>query len=218
MLGQIGISSYRCPLHYLSLFDEHQVKGYLRKRFGNFFQKRIYKIPCKKEQEANTATKCMDSLQFRPFLLAHIEDVMQAVRNGDNEFYIYQSLVETWLNREVNRLRKKKIEVSAQDLLQVCIWIAEYLTDNDTNTISIEKIGSFVHAPSAIELLVSHRENIIKGISKLDISSNSLLNKNSDGEFRFSHLTIREFLFSLGLKGGKLKTRERKRKVSKKNT
>ncbi|RZM77115.1 effector protein PipB [Pseudoalteromonas rubra] len=207
-VGKIGIAEYQCPLFYLSLFNEHQVQQYLRNRYGNFFQKRAYSIPCKKEYEARTAILKMGTLQFRPFLLAHVDDIIGVIKNNASEYDIYLSLVQTWLEREAIKLRLKGIKVGVKDLMQVCIWIAEHLTINDETTISLNTIDSFCDTQGAIELLNSSKKEIIRGISKLDISTNSLLNKNSKGCYRFSHLTFREFLCIYGLIENKIKTKK----------
>ncbi|MCF2857677.1 hypothetical protein L1286_09355 [Pseudoalteromonas sp. SMS1] len=206
----VDIAGYKCPILYLSLFREDEVKKYLRLRFGNFVQRKVSWVPCKRSANTYKSISKMGSLQLRPLLLSYIEDVVETIQNDQGEYYIYKKLVDAWLDREVRRLRNKGIKISNSDIFQVCIWIAEKLTRDNKETISLLEIGRFCETSSNIEILKSCKDVIIEGINNIDISGNSLLNKKYSGDFRFSHLTLREFLFAFGYINNRLKNKNEK--------
>lgn len=131
--GKVSVGNYSSPLTYLSLFDEIQVNAYLEKRYPKSFKEKLLRRQNPRISEANQALTMTDSLQFRPFLLAHIEDIIDSAAAGADEYQIYHALVDKWLNREVGKLREKDKTVDKEDLLKVCIWLAEKMhRDNGT--------------------------------------------------------------------------------------
>nr|VFK68095.1 MAG: hypothetical protein BECKUNK1418G_GA0071005_11945 [Candidatus Kentron sp. UNK]VFK73412.1 MAG: hypothetical protein BECKUNK1418H_GA0071006_11985 [Candidatus Kentron sp. UNK] len=66
--GRVQIDAYTCPMIFLALFDEDQVNRYLTKRFPN--RLRIFPNPVRKR--AQQLVQGMQSLRFRPLLLALI--------------------------------------------------------------------------------------------------------------------------------------------------
>ena len=192
--GKVSVGNYSSPLTYLSLFDETQVNSYLKKRYPN----RFLVLEDARIKQANQALTMTDSLQFRPFLLAHIEDIIDSAASGADEYQVYFALVDKWLNREVGKLREKGKTVDKDDLLKVCIWLAEKMHRDNGTAVPLSEIAKFCKRKSNIVLL-SQPDQTIAGLDVVDISANSLLNRNSQGEFRFSHLSIKEFLMVYGV-------------------
>ncbi|MFQ1632902.1 pentapeptide repeat-containing protein [Aeromonas veronii] len=202
-MGKISFNNYDCPLVYLSLFTDEQVDAYLEKRYPRNFKFILNRFKNPKLHDAKQSIKNIGSLQFRPFLLSHIETLLESHRQGATEYELYKGLVDTWLNREVIKLRTHHNKrLNKEDLLKACVWLAETMQRQGTHTVALKHIQQLCHRESHIILLNDPAERVIEGIDHIDIGTNSLLNRNSYGEFRFSHLSIREFLIVYGVELG----------------
>lgn len=199
-MGKISFNNYDCPLVYLSLFTNEQVDAYLEKRYPKGLKFILNRFDDPKQYDAKQAVKNINSLQFRPFLLSHVETLLESHRQGATEYELYKGLVETWLNREVIKLRQHHDkDVNKEDLLKACVWLAETMQRQSTHTVALKHIKQLCHRESRIVLLKDSADRVIEGIDHIDIGTSSLLNRNSYGEFRFSHLSIREFLIVYGV-------------------
>lgn len=179
-LGRIHVSGYTCPTLFISLFDDNQVREYLRKRFP--------RAP-KKQAHGERIIGMMGSLRSRPLLLSYIEDFMEAGEHEWDEYTIYLTLTEAWLKREERKFRKYlKREVPWQQLLEICVRTSIYLQRKLEQSLIPEDLDRLIDEDERFSLL-----------SKLDIGGRSLLNRNSEGAYRFSHYTIQEFLISFAV-------------------
>ena len=202
-MGKISFNNYDCPLVYLSLFTDEQVDAYLDKRYPRSLKYLFNQFYNPKLHYAKQSIRSIGSLQFRPFLLSHVETLLESHRQGATEYELYKGLVDTWLNREVIKLRKHHGKnINKEDLLKACIWLAETMQRQGTHTVALKHIQQLCHCESHIILLNDSADRVIEGIDHIDIGTNSLLNRNSYGEFRFSHLSIREFLIVYGVELG----------------
>lgn len=171
--ARIKIGGFTCRIVYLALFSEDQCDAYLAKVFP------------KRPSEMSAARKLiqsMKSLRMRPMLLAHVEDLME--RSDEVEewvpFTIHRALVETWLDRE----ERKKKGVKAEELREACRMMAIHLQRSGDRTISVDGLA-----------LLLARESVPDAIRNVqEFGGRSLLNLNSDGEYRFAHYSIQEFL------------------------
>ena len=202
-MGKISFNNYDCPLIYLSLFTNEQVDAYLEKRYPRRFKFLTNGFNNPKQKEAKLAIRAVNSLQFRPFLLSHIETLLESHNKGGTEYDLYRGLVETWLNREVRKLRQfhEKV-VNKEDLLKACVWLAETMQRQGTHTLTVKHLINLCHRESSIVLLNSPAERVVESVNHFDIGTNSLLNRNSYGDFRLAHLSIREFLVVYGIEHG----------------
>lgn len=175
--GRIRIGGFVCPSKYLSVFDDSQVNQYLEKRFrkGIFFDKNKVR-----RDKAKQIVSRMGSLRCRPMLLSFIEDLVDAEQHLEiwSEYSLYKSLVQNWLIRE-----EAKTGIRAEILLDVCARLAFEMQARKIIRIS----------PAALRELTGRFEEI-EQLTRLDITGRSLFNKNSDGDYRFSHYSIQEFL------------------------
>lgn len=200
----VKVGNYRCPLVYLSLFDEEKVEEYLQQRFPSrlFFFGRNRK----RRDTAKIIVRQMDSLSCRPLLLSHIEDLVDkptflaekyassipgvvSNRGVWTEFEVYNALVASWLSREAAKLvsnpliQQKALAQEALALERACAHLAVTIQLEDRRTVSSDRISKLcAEVPE------------VSDIHKIDIKGRSLLNKNSKGEYRFSHYSIQEFL------------------------
>ena len=188
--GQVSLSGYVCPVIYLSLFDEEQVEEYLKKRFPGAKDS----IHLAKRMLAK-----IRSLRCRPMLLAHIEDMLQSESTAWSEFSIYEALIKTWLQREQRKMgeRQQAVAPTINDLWSACRFVSVELHRRGKRELDEESLNIFIK----LNPLIHH-------IPTMDIGGRSLLNKNSKGEFRFSHYSIQEFMIAdsviRGLEGNAL--------------
>ena len=173
---KITIGGYVCPMIFLSPFDDKQVYEYLKKRFPN----------AKDSDMINKAVAILrnaKSLRFRPFLLSHIEDLLGSEVQEWTELSVYNELVDVWIRREV---RKKSItRLTEDDLNLACIAIAAKMQEYGTRYLSKSVLSKIVKTLPEVD----HVNNIEYG-------SKSLLNRDSNGNYRFSHFSVQEYFLA----------------------
>jgi len=178
--GKIEVGGYKCYAKYLSFFDNQKVDEYLSKRFSK--KRLLFKIKDKKKISiAKTIIDRMGSLRCRPMLLAYIEDFMEnreKLTGDPDEFHVYDILVDNWLARQETKSKKPK-----KELLKACMLLALEMQKRMVREISEQDLLKLVASFPGIEK-----------VEHIDIKGRSLLNRNSAGDFRFSHYSIQEFL------------------------
>lgn len=178
--GKIEVGGYKCYAKYLSFFDNKKVDEYLRKRFF----KKILFLKIKDKRKINMAKKIIDkmgSLRCRPMLLAHIREFMEnedKLTGGMEEYDVYDILIDNWLARQEIKSKKPK-----KELLHACMWLAVEMQKKQVREIPELDLRKLVASCPGIEK-----------VKIIDVKGRSLLNKNSNGDFRFSHYSIQEFL------------------------
>jgi uncharacterized protein YjbI with pentapeptide repeats len=174
--GMVEVSGFVCPVIYASLFSDQQVEQYIKNRYSEKFADKIWL------KRVKNIVSRMGFLRMRPMLLAHLDDLLESNEQTWNEYSIYRALVASWLLREQSKSSSTDPEY-AKKLKQACMYAAYqmhmsgrlYFTMNETVVLS--KIAG---DPAG------HRS--------IDIGGRSLLNKDSNGNFRFSHYSILEYL------------------------
>ncbi|MCP4107971.1 MAG: DUF1566 domain-containing protein [Desulfobacteraceae bacterium] len=184
--GMLKIGGYVCPAKYLSFFDDHKVIEYCERRFP---KKWGLWTDQEKIDEARRVVKTMGMLRCRPMLLAYIEELMASplLKEGGSEYQVYSILVQSWLDRE-----QAKMDIPANDIMDACVMLAVYMNIRQVRSISGEHL----------ENLVSAISKKLKAITELDIKGRSLLNRNSEGDYRFSHFSVQEFCVAKWLTQG----------------
>ncbi|MCP4693906.1 MAG: hypothetical protein GY859_38075, partial [Desulfobacterales bacterium] len=183
----VDLGGFVCPVKYLSFFSDANVAAYLAKRFP----KKFGLLPDKKRiEEASRVIRKMGSLRCRPMLLSYIDELMASPLAGDDEgeFRVYDALVQSWLRRE-----RTKIDVDPGRLLDACIILAAIM--------NMRRIRSIEDAD--LDELIA-RISEVRPIKKIDIKGRSLINRNSDGDWRFSHFSIQEFCVARLILGEKI--------------
>ncbi len=170
--GFFKLEEFTCPAKYLSFFSDEMVNQYLNKRFP----KKMWLFNDKRRLLADSKVDKMRSLRCRPMLLSYIEDLVESPVN--NEYEIYDALLRSWIKRE--KEKNKKIDENA--LYDACVILA---TD-----MQIKKIRNIDE--KGIDKLIDQIKSVLQ-IRKINIKGRSLINKNSEGDFRFSHYSIQEF-------------------------
>ena len=192
--AQLVLEPVHCPAFYLSLFTDKQVAEYLAKRPG------ASDVSPARMTAMQQWIKRMDSLRCRPLLLSYIDKFVQSERAFANEFEVYDALVSAWLDRESGR---PGAELSVDELREVSTRLA----------VKLQESGQQVCSPGQLEELLQrvHKERMgnrqtpkprAKRIESLRLEGKSLLNRTSNGDFRFSHYTVQEFLVAKAILGG----------------
>lgn len=184
-VGKIKIGNYVCPMFFLSLFDDEKVEHYLTKRYSL--------VPNSHEyiNRAKSIILSMGSLRFRPLLLAHVEGFLESDTVDWNEYIVFETLTNTWLNREEKKLRQRDVPFTSKNLLRACVAVAAEMHDKGIRELSEKDLEK-----------LQGKNKYVKAIGLIDVGGRSLLNKNSDNEYRFSHYSIQEFLVVHGINLG----------------
>ena len=174
--GRIKIKGFSCKMIFLALFSEAQISGYLKK---------VFPADDPEISQARRLIASMKSLRMRPMLLAYVEDLMEARQHHDitewTPYRVHSILVAAWLSREE---RKKGSIVRAEDLRAGCHVMAIHLQEIGERTIDSLSLADLLR-----------RAGVKASIQKVEeFGGRSLLNLNSDGEYRFAHYSIQEFL------------------------
>lgn len=178
--GRVVIEEFNCYAKYLSYFSDQKVSQYLSKCFPRKFG--ILEDTVKIDASRKIIHQ-MGSLRCRPMLLAYIEDLRNSplLKRGGGEYQIYNALVDNWIRREKPKERKDRI--IKEELLHACIILAFVMSIQKVRDISEKQLNR-----------IGERISKIKKITQVQLKGRSLLNKNSDGDYRFSHRSIQEFL------------------------
>ena len=163
---------------YISPFDDADVKKYIQKTFNIFEQEKI--------ESAFKIIKNANDLFIRPMLLSYIKDLVSEKKEFYYNFDIYESLINTWVEREANKYPVFEKEIFKFKLYTFSYEIATYIYQN------YEESGLYVKLDIAIELA----RNADINLSDLEIKSRTLLNRNSEGSYKFSHKSIYEFFIA----------------------
>jgi len=192
--GRVVFDGFVCPLIYLSPFNDRQVAEFLQKSFKT--------LPLKERERklhaAQRAVASMKSLRMRPMLLAHIQDLVQVHDRTEvawTEYFVYRALVQMWLLREQRKpWPRDRPKPSLDDLWQYCMSIAAYLHSTGRQSLSEADLATVLASNSAVS-----------AIATMDVGGRSLLTRNSDSQFRFSHYSIQEFLVAHQIIEGNVK-------------
>ena len=174
--GVICVANFMCPMVYLSPFDDGHVERYLARLYPGADQ-------LEKREKAFSMASRMDSLHCRPMLLANIDYLLNSDIKNPHEYFIFEALVDSWLIRECRKDLMQDEDLSKEHLLEACIYLAIFMEQNKTPFISLKEID---------DLIASHPT--VRGIKAIDVGGRSLLNRTSQGSFRFSHYSLQEFL------------------------
>jgi len=172
---------------YLSPLDDEQVDEFLRQRyaFGRLGKRR----------RARELVKKIPLLSVRPMLLASIPDLLESGAKIDYSFQLYEVLVEKWLERESHW-------VDPEALRQFSERLAVDLYANRQRR-GAERIPRTELPKLAKEWNIS-----LLPEDEWKLSVRSLLNRDAEGNYKFAHRSIMEYLYVKRLTAGDLTCRE----------
>lgn len=166
---------------YITPFDNAEVELFLNHKFPL----RLIKLKNRKKyDEALNLVKNIPSLMSRPLLLSYIEDlILVNITEIKNISNLYNVLIQNWLRRESEQFPEKESMYDELFVfsLSLSLLLFERFKSNKSTRVSKE---------SAEEIA----KELGLNLNLLDITSRSLLNRNSNGDYGFSHRSITEYL------------------------
>ena len=191
---------------YLSPFSDSEVKKYLRKKFS------ILQFPQRKK--AFKIVKKSPNLMVRPMLLNYIDELITPSKynffgiasnisfslvgvslfpllDNSNEKYgqiyeIYRTLIGKWIEREGNR-KPEGQEEYMKELHNFSRAIALNMYE-----MHHKRGGYFIENIEILKFASEHNINL----NELEMKSRSLLNRNPEGMYKFSHKSIMEYFLA----------------------
>jgi hypothetical protein len=156
---------------YLSPFTDTQVKKYINRLYA-FWQS-------KARRRAMDMARQIQHLSARPMLLAHIDDLVRAGRDAATAYDLYEEMVAAWLRREEGFIR------NIEDLREFSERLAVDIYQN-------RQARGAERVPASELVSLASTWNI--PLDDWKLSGRSLLNRDSEGNFKFAHRSIMEFL------------------------
>lgn len=166
---------------YLSPFSDKQVKQYIHRLYPvwqSTLRKRALKM-----------ARRIQHLSARPMLLAHIDDLIRGKRNAETAYALYQEMVEAWLKREEGFIKNTEDLREFSERLAVDIYMNRVA--RGAERVPVEELG-----------LLATNWNI--PLDDWKLSGRSLLNRDAEGNFKFAHRSIMEYLYVRQLLRGNL--------------
>lgn len=156
---------------YLAPFTEDQVERYIELCFPWWVVLR--------RRKAMEIVAAIPELSLRPMLLAVLPEMVRQHRSAAELFEIYEFMVESWLTRESNWIEKDTLRKFSE-----CLAVDLFLN---------RSARGFERVPLA-ELAALIKIHIVE-IERWRLTGRSLLNRDVDGNFKFAHRSIMEYLF-----------------------
>lgn len=155
---------------YLSPLSDAQVDAFLRKR---------YRWSRNKRKQAAALVRKIPLLSVRPMLLAYIPDLLESSKHVEYSFQLYEVMIEQWLARESRW-------VKPEDLRQFSERLAVDLHRNK------EQRGAERIPKAELEQLANAWGAPLEA---WQVRGRSLLNRDGEGNYKFAHRSIMEYLF-----------------------
>jgi len=164
---------------YLSPFTDTQIRGFLRKHFPVWqFHKR---------KEALRIINAIPELSVRPMLLVIVPTLIEKKRLITELYELYEFMVESWLERESSWINKDILRGFSESL---AVDIYRNRVERGMERISLKKLSELIR----VEL---------SEIERWKLTARSLLNRDAEGNYKFAHRSIMEYLYVTAfIKGG----------------
>ena len=170
-LGQSPMASL--VRSYISPFSTAEVDRYITKHFPLYF---FWRYPGRKR--AQTLVSRVPDLANRPMLLERLPELANGPTKSNELYDLYALLVDGWLQRESRWIPTEKLR-------SVSLALAVHMFNN--NQIKQGRLN-----PEEIERFAEDRFG--KSPEWRHLTSRSLLNRDSGGNYKFAHKSIMEFL------------------------
>jgi len=155
---------------YLSPFDDSQVDRFLHRRYSVF--------RWRQRKKAQELVKKIPLLSIRPMLLTYIPDLLNSDVQIQDAFQLYGVLVEKWLEREEGWVNKDALRTFSTHL---------------AGNLYLNRQSRGVERIPYAELVQLAKEWDIP-LKDWQIRGRSLLNRDADGNYKFAHRSIMEYL------------------------
>jgi len=176
--GEGGVREFRKV--YLSPFDDDNITTYLNKRFAYWHWR-------KKRKARQIVEKC-PNLMVRPMLLSHIDDLLGSDSPYTATYMVYAELIHKWVEREAKKVEPANPLPYQEKLFEFSRAIAV-----DMYRKRKERQGRLLIPAAEIQPFAD--EHGVR-LSEMEMKSRSLLNRNAQGEYKFSHKSILEYFLA----------------------
>lgn len=156
---------------YISPLSDAKVDQYLRRRYSIFRWKRW--------QRARAIVDQVPNLAVRPMLLAHIDDLLQHPARYQYSIQIYEEMVRSWVERERGFVQSPEMLLEFSRLLALDLYLGR------------ERRGSESVPHTELETLATSWGITLKPPT---LTGRSLLNRDANGNYKFAHRSILEYL------------------------
>jgi hypothetical protein len=157
---------------YLSPFTDNQVDGYIRRRYP-LWQRR-------KRELARGIVAQMPDLAVRPMLLAHVDDLVHSNMEIHTASELYEQMVNAWIRREEGIISGTSGLREFSERLAVDLYLKR--AERGAERIPAQDLRAL-----AVEWGVA--------IDDWRLTGRSLLNRDVEGNYKFAHRSIMEYLF-----------------------
>jgi hypothetical protein len=168
---------------YISPFAPADIKKYFNLRYGC-----IKKYFYKKYHRGQVLINTINDIWARPLILSYIEDLINKKKSYKSLNQIYGAIIEAWVSREADRYTGSQKENFVKYLnifsIEFAAKIFREFKSNGSLSLSGDAITGFAEA-----------NNI--ALSELELKSRSLLNRDSKGNYKFSHKSFFEYFLAL---------------------
>ena len=171
---------YSFEKFYLSPFTNHDVNNFIDKKYG------VIRLFDSKKVKAKEIVRNSPYLMARPMLLDFIEDIVDSEKDFNYTFYIYEALIDSWLERETFNVSRNKKFTYKSDLLKFSTEISKIIYNGR------KQLGYTISQTKFEEIA---RKNNLE-LSSFEMRVRSLLNRNPEGSYKFSHKSILEFFLA----------------------
>jgi len=162
----------RFKKYYVSPFNKEEVNHYLNKKYFLRVLKRI---------KAGKIMENCKKIMARPLLLSYMDDLVNAEIPKESISGIYNIIIDKWLEREAKFATDENTEGYKQKLLDFSTDMAVYMARFGYTEYNKEGFNEIIdkHAIS---------------ISEKNLKGRSLLNRNSNDDYKFAHKSFLEYL------------------------
>lgn len=179
---------------YLCLFDKNDINTYLRKKYGLNFNKR---------RKAKEIIDKIPNLAVRPMLISYIDDLMDINDNFKYSYKIYELLIRKWIHREANK-PKVKAKYSETEKYEKFLYtfsrniaLDMYKNRKERNGFYVttdDDFGAVAERKTFFDIIDTEIE-----LNGFERKTGTLLNRNSEGKYKFSHKSFLEYFLALEL-------------------
>lgn len=157
---------------YLSPFTKKEVSSYLKRRYP-FWRWRDRRLALRMSGK-------IEHLSARPMLLAHIDELITAKRDITHSFELYEEMVGAWLKREQGFIHNVEDLRRFSEHLAVDLYVSrERRRAERISRREVKKLADEWGIP----------------LDEWKLTSHSLLNRDAEGNYKFAHRSVMEYLF-----------------------
>ena len=128
--------------------------------------------------------EAIPNLSVRPMLLAHVNDLIEKDKIVTSSYELYEEMVDAWLEREEGILENLEKEPLRKFSEQLAVNL--YVNRK-------QRGAEWIHRDKEELVELARQWNI--PLNDWQLTGRSLLNRDADGNFKFAHRSIMEFLF-----------------------